>query len=279
MLIYLMEKKVLQIGRVQSPSSIKTYKQCPRKYYYNYIMELPTKSNVHQVRGNIAHSALEHFFDIDTTTIEMENCETQLKLIIQKMLLKEWQNYSEKIEELDLTQEQKIHYFEETMMMLFNWLDLFLIKLGKEKGTFDERFEKLTPIREQLFLSEEYHVRGFIDTIEKDECGVKLMDYKTSKRAEINDHILQLAIYSLLYNEKHGKLPEQVGVYFLKNGTQVEHLMDVDEELVEMAKKEILHVHENTCTDDINCYPKKPGPLCKWSTGQCDFYDVCRPHN
>ena len=49
--------------KVQSPSSIKTYKQCPRKYYYSYILGLEQPPNVHTVRGNIAHSVLEHFFD------------------------------------------------------------------------------------------------------------------------------------------------------------------------------------------------------------------------
>lgn len=269
----------MQIGRVQSPSSIKTYKQCPRKYYYNYILELPTKSNIHQVRGNIAHSALEHFFDIDTSVIDMENHEKHLKIIMQKLMLKEWQNYHEKLEELNLDQDKKIHYFEETLMMLFNWLDMFCERLKKEEGTFQERFEKLTPMRELLFLSENYHVRGYIDVIEEPQEGsVRLMDYKTSSRSRLNDHVLQLAIYSLLFYEKRGYLPEQVGVYFLKDGTQIEHVMDVDEELLELAKKEIMHVHDKTCSTNMRDYPKKPSGLCKYRTGQCDFYDVCRPH-
>ena len=262
--------------RVQSPSSIKTFKQCPRKYYYSYILKLETKANIHTVRGNIAHSVLEHFFDIDTSVISMENHEAHLKLIVQKLLLKEWQNYKTELDKLGLTQDKQIHYFEDTLVMLFNWVDLFSSKLSRKTGTFAERFKKLTPMRELLFVSENYSTKGYIDAIEHDEDGsVRIMDYKTSSSQNINEHILQLAIYSLLYFDKHGTMPKQVGIYFLKGR---ESLVDVDEKLLDMAKKEIAHVHESTLTEDVNHYPKKPSPLCKFSTGQCDFYDVCRPH-
>ncbi|MBI4146312.1 PD-(D/E)XK nuclease family protein [Candidatus Woesearchaeota archaeon] len=261
--------------RVQSPSSIKTYKQCPRKYYYQYIIKLATTANIHTVRGNITHSVLEHFFDIDTSVITLENAEAHLKLIVQHLLLKEWQNAKQELDKLGLTKDQLIHYFEDTLIMLFNWVELFLSKISRKQGSFAERFKKLTPMRELLFVSENYHAKGIIDAIETAEDGsVRIMDYKTSSSQDLNDHILQLAIYSLLYYDKHGQLPKQVGIYFLKGK---ESIMDVDEKLLELAKKEIAHVHEHTKSEDINHYQKQPSGLCKFSTGQCDFYDTCRP--
>lgn len=263
--------------KVQSPSSIKTYKQCPRKYYYSYILELEQPPNVHTVRGNIAHSALEHFFDIDTTLMSMDNYGPHLRLVMQHLLLKEWQNYKPKLDKLELTQDTQMHYFEETLMMLFNWLELFCRKLENKEGTFQERFKILTPTRELMYVSEKYHTRGIIDAIENNSDGtVRLMDYKTSASENLNEHLLQLGIYSLLYYDKHGVMPKQVGIYFLKGR---ESLVDVDEELLDMARKEIERIHSATATKDVNHYPKKPSPLCKWSTGQCSFYDVCRPHD
>ncbi len=260
--------------KVQSPSSIKTYKHCPRKYYYTYILKLPTPPNIHLVRGNIAHSVLENFFDIDTSVISIDDYQTHLKLVMQRLLLKEWQNYKKKLDALELTKEDEMHYFEDTLMMLLKWAELFFTKIEKRKGTFQERFKELTPQRELLYVSEKYHTKGYIDAVEKHEGITRLMDYKTSKKHDINDHILQLAIYSLLYYDKHGYMPEQVGIYFLKGG---EAIQDVDEELLALAKKEIAHVHENTTSEDINQYGKNPGPLCKYRTGQCEFYDTCRP--
>ncbi|MBS3125661.1 PD-(D/E)XK nuclease family protein [Candidatus Woesearchaeota archaeon] len=263
--------------RVQSPSSIKTYKQCPRKYYYSYILKLESPPNVHQVRGNITHSVLEEFFNIDMSKITLDNYPAHLKLVVQQLLLEQWKNYRERLELVELTKEQEIFYFEDTLHMLFNWVDLFCGKIQRKKGTFQERFAALTPMRELLFTSQAYHIKGIIDAIENNEDGsVRIMDYKTSSSQNINEHLLQLGIYSLLYHDKHGVLPKQVGIYFLKGR---ESCVDVNEKLLEQAKKEIEHVHSRTQTEDVNHYPKQVSGLCKWSTGQCEHYDVCRPHD
>ncbi|RLE47561.1 hypothetical protein DRJ25_02120 [Candidatus Woesearchaeota archaeon] len=261
--------------RLLSPSSIKCYKQCPRKYYYSYILGLTAPPNIHQVRGNIAHSVLEHLFDQDVSNISLETAETQLKTIIQELLVKEWGNYKEKLEQVKLEKEKEIFYFEETLMMLFNWTEQFLEKIKQLEGSFEERFKKLTPVREQLYESENYGVKGFIDAIENRDGHIYLMDYKTSSRFNMNEHLLQLGIYGLLYFEKHGVLPKKVGIYFLK---EKEKLKEVDEELLEMAKKEIAETAKKVKSKDIKDYPKKVSGLCKWSTGQCEFYDICKPY-
>lgn len=269
---YFMEKK----RRLLSPSSIKCYQQCPRKYYYSYILGIQAPPNIHLVRGNIAHSVLENFFDKDMKGIKLETAEIQLKVLIQEMLVKEWENYKEKLELLKLEKDKEIFYFEETLMMLFNWTEQFLEKINLLSGNFAERFKTLIPIREQLYESETYGVKGFIDAIEDRKGHIYLMDYKTSRKFELNEHLLQLGIYSLLYFEKHGVLPKKVGVYFLKDKEKVKN---VDEELLEMARSEIKKTAELIKSRDINDYPKCVTGLCKYSTGKCEFYDICKPHD
>ena len=73
--------------RVQSPSSIKLYQQCPRKYYYQYILKLQTLPNIHLVRGNIAHTVLEKFFDVDVSDYTMEDFKVKLSAVIQDLLM------------------------------------------------------------------------------------------------------------------------------------------------------------------------------------------------
>ncbi len=267
-----MEKK----RRLLSPSSIKCYKQCPRKYYYSYILGIQAPPNIHLVRGNIAHSVLENFFDKDMNGIRLETAEAQLKILIQEMLVGEWENYKEKLELLKLEKDKEIFYFEETLMMLFNWTEQFLEKINLLSGNFAERFKILTPIREQLYESETHGVKGFIDAIENRDGHIYLMDYKTSKKFGMAEHLLQLGIYSLLYFEKHGVLPKKVGVYFLKDKEKVKN---VDEELLEMAKKEIKKTAELVKSRSIEDYRKSVSGLCKYSTGKCEFYDICKPHN
>lgn len=268
--------------RVESPSSINTFKQCPRKYYYHYIEKLPSVPNIHGVRGNIAHSCLEDFYDIDVSTFNTENYDFKFKEAIQKLLVHQWNAYKGKLSSLNLNHDQIKFYFEETMLMLMNWTNQFITKIERtmenKKMSLQEAFQYLTPVREMEYRSDNYSVRGFIDAIRHLEDEVHIIDYKTNSRFDIKDSIkLQLGIYSLLYFEKHGKIPSKVGIFFLRHKLK---MMDVDKELLELARREIelVHGHTSTC-ENLTEYPRKVTPLCKWKTGQCDFYDACRPHD
>ncbi|MBT4651565.1 PD-(D/E)XK nuclease family protein [Candidatus Woesearchaeota archaeon] len=266
--------------RVESPSSINTFKQCKRKYYYNYIEKLPSVSNIHQVRGNIAHSVLEDFYDIEVASFG-EEYELKFKEAIQRLLVFNWKKYGPKLEGLGLNKDQEMFYFEETLLMVMNWVNHFLTdikeKMDDDKISLVEAFQKLTPVREQEYRSDNYSVRGFIDAIQHLEEEVQIIDYKTNASFSMKASIkLQLGIYSLLYFEKHGKLPSKVGIFFLRHKLK---MMDVDEELVELAKREIELIHGHTSlTEAKGDYPKTITPLCKWRTGQCDFYEACKPH-
>lgn len=267
--------------RVESPSSINTFKQCPRKYFYQYIKKLPTQSNVHQVRGNIAHETLERFYDIDTSSWTREDYPLHCREAIQRLLFHHWKKYQPQVQELRLPPDTERFYFEETLLMLLNWTTHFVQEvqtLLTEKGmVIQEAFQQLTPLREQEFVSQEYSVRGFIDAIHYRGEEVHIIDYKTNNSFEFKDSMrLQLAIYSLLYFEKHKKLPSKVGTFFLRHKLK---LYPVNEELLQLARQEIESIHAHTSlTEHIHDYPRKVSPLCKWSSGQCDFYETCKPH-
>ena len=124
--------------RMQSPSSINTYKQCPRKYYYKYNLSLPTKTNVHQLRGKIAHAVLEDFFDIEPSTLTFENVEKTLKKRIQELFIAHWQLNQEGMANFGLAEDQVKFYSSETIVMLFNFFNQFLqnLKFQSTKNTF-----------------------------------------------------------------------------------------------------------------------------------------------
>jgi len=268
--------------RVESPSSINTFKQCKRKYYYQYIEKLPTLSNIHQVRGNIAHSTLEDFFDINVDEFSLETLQQKFQSAAQKIFLFQWNKYKDKLEELSLSEDKKKFYFEETMLMIVNWVNHFIKDLNKKisekKCSIPEAFQELTPLREKEFRSEKHSVRGFIDAIQFVENQVHIVDYKTNARFEFKESIkLQLAIYSLLYEELHGKMPDKVGIFFLRHRLK---MINVDEELLNLARRELELIHGHTSiTESRVDYPRTITGLCKWSTGQCDFYNTCKPHN
>jgi RecB family exonuclease len=267
--------------RLESPSSINTFKQCKRKYYYQYVEKLPTGSSIHLVRGNIAHSVLEDFYDIDLSEINEDNYANKFKVVVQKLLLHHWKKEKARLDELKLSKDQEKFYFEETMLMIINWTNQFVEEITKESKnkniSLQDAFVSLTPIREQEYRSDNYQVRGFIDAIQHVEDQVHIIDYKTNARFDIKDSIkLQLAIYSLLYFEKHGKTPSKLGIYFLRHKLK---FIDFDEELIGLAKREIELIHAHTSlTEEKTDYKRTITPLCKWRTGQCDFYETCLPH-
>ena len=268
-------KQKLSFARIQSPSSINTYKQCPRKYYYSYIEKLPSRPSIHLIRGKIVHSVLEHFFKIDIKKLPQENFMFVLKIFINDMLQQFWSNGEKEFEQLPLSKQQLDFYHIETKDMVNNWYANFLRKLAIEMKEYSipASFQRLTPKAEVEYKSQEYGVRGFIDAVHEKDGEIILMDYKTSKAPKMsNEYRLQLGLYALMYGETHDRLPDKVGIDFLKFGEQI---LSVDEELINNAKFEAELIHINTTTTAKETYPMKPGPLCKFSTGQCDYYTKC----
>ncbi|MBD3319383.1 Dna2/Cas4 domain-containing protein [Candidatus Woesearchaeota archaeon] len=258
--------------RVQSPSSIKTYKQCPRKYYYQYIENLPTSQSIHTVRGRIVHSVLEDFFDINVQDRSLPVAQKLFREELQRLLVKYWRKHDKELEQIGILPPERMTYFEESMLMLHNWLDQFMEKIRTIQEPLPKAFAHLTPVREKEYRSESHAVRGFIDAIENIQGIVRIMDYKTSKNFALEDHRLQLAIYALLYEEAHQQLPDEVGIYFLKGP---ERTIKATPEMVQEAKKTINLIHLRTHSEKKEDYPLCITPLCKWSTGQCDFYEKC----
>ena len=264
--------------RVESASSINTFLQCNRRYYYQYVEKLPTKPSIHTVRGNIAHSTLEEFYNLDFTNFTSENYRKQFKLSMQKMFMEQWGKYKTELKGLNLTSQELAFYFEETLFMVLNWCEHFLSEFAvKFDGDIQKTFNLIKPLTEVEYSSEVYGIRGYVDAIKTVGNEVHILDYKTNANSEVKDSIrLQLALYSILYQEKNGKFPDKLGVFFLRDKLII---MDVDLSLIEKAKKIILELHEHTSkTDKVEDYKKIVTGLCKWHSGKCDFYEVCRPH-
>ena len=262
--------------KVLSPSSINLYKQCPRKYFYQYILKLPTKPSIHLVRGSAVHAALEKFFEINPENVNPENYEFEMKTMILDFFGKDWQSRKDELAKLDMNLHDQIFYYNESKKMLADWCDDFIRKLQAQitkRGSLVAAFKYLAPITEKRYVSTTDSVQGFIDAIHHYEDGVHILDYKTSKKDTMTPaYRLQLAIYALLYQIEHGVMPKAVGIHFLKFGEQY---LEVDQMLIDFAREEIKKVHKSIKSTDINDYKKHITGLCKWSTGQCDFYERC----
>jgi putative RecB family exonuclease len=261
-------------GRLQSPSSILTYKQCPRKYFYRYIAKLPTSKSIHLVRGSIAHKVLEDIYDIDITNIPEESFIITMRFVLQEKLRQEWEKAQADLAELGLSDTQLEDYYNDTRVMINNFFHYLVDRMRQFTSLgVKEAFERVKPAREVELHSKALHVRGYADAIVREGEKLVILDYKTSRKMDMTeDYRLQLGIYSMIYEELE-RLPDEVGIFFLKHGQELR--MPVTRALVEEARAECTAIHINTRSKEIKDYPKRVSPLCKWSSGQCEFYDTC----
>ncbi len=242
-------------------------------------MRMKTSPSIHLVRGSAAHNALEDLFTLLPSVLS-ENYKDDLKVIVTELLKKHWSDSKDEFDKLDMSSQEIESFFEETNIMLHNHLEILFKRIETKMASgmsFPEAFKAITPGTEKEYLSWDFYVKGFIDVVETMDGVVRLMDYKTSKRPHMTpQYKLQLAVYALLYELEHKVKPQEVGIYFLKQSdAKAEQVLIVDDELIEHAKFKIEQVHASTGTDIIADYAQNKTPLCKWSSGQCDFYDYC----
>lgn len=262
--------------RVESPSSINTYFQCPRKYYYHYILSLPGKESIATIAGKALHSTIESFFSINAERLNSKKIEQELKQKLLEIFLIKWQDAIPILSKLDSDKYEIQSYYQESLEMLENFIDNFFKKIEPfmNGNTFAEAFNKFKPKTEVFIQSNEMNIRGFIDAIHETDGEVYILDYKTSRKEEFSpEYRRQLAIYSCLYLKEFNKLPHKVGLLFLRSGTEM--ALDVENELLNEGKLACEHVQARTAGENIEEYPRNVTPLCKWRTGQCDYYEVC----
>ncbi len=263
--------------RIQSPTSILMYMQCPRKYYYRYIKWLEQKPNIHLITGGIAHSTIEAFHNTDITTIKPEGFFQKLKHKIMEQFNQKWEERKRELERLDLSPEEKYTHHDKTKMMINNFYQHHTNKIiafmHLYKLSLLEAYQKLKPKTETRLTSERYGVRGVIDAIHELDKQTIIIDYKTSKKTEIDAScMLQLAIYTLLHKDNYGKMPSKVGIHFLRHG---EKIIQTTYQMLTLAKRTCWKIHQATKEETITNYPKKTSGLCKYKTGQCDYYETC----
>ncbi len=269
--------------RIQSSSSINLYKQCPRKYYYKYIQKIPEPPSIHCVRGNIVHSALEHFFNIHPDTIK--DLEKDLKQKMDSLLDKHWFESKEKLRELKMPMDELNEFYVDSRDMLNNWLKRYLKNLNvliNQGKSLKESFLELKPKAEEYFIDEELGVQGYVDAIYiLPDNKIKVVDYKTSRKDHITpEYALQAGIYAVLIQKIKGELPKVVSFDFLKG--EMKDVI-VDEDLVKNTLFEIEQIHESTSSDNIVEYSKKPSGLCSWcnerGSGKCAYFELCKPND
>lgn len=181
---------------------IDDYRTCPLKYKYIHILRVPISHHHSVVYGKALHDAIQHYL----------RCKQVGKKIPLEEVHQVFQNSWESEGFLTLEhEERRLEMGREVLRRFY--------EAEEESDRVPTYVEK-----EFAFMVEENRVVGRWDRVDTDGGEVRIIDYKSSdvqeqgkadKKAKEN---LQLSIYALAYQQTFGRIPDEVGLYFLESG-------------------------------------------------------------
>jgi DNA helicase-2/ATP-dependent DNA helicase PcrA len=238
-----------------SASALKTYQDCPLKYKFSYVLEIPTPSRTYFDLGNTVHSVVEV---LTKRQIEEKGYLPSLQDALA-LLDKYWVSNSYQ----SLTQEHEDRKAAESMLQYFvNWC-AERKSLGCTPFAAEKEFE--------IEIANGKKMKGFIDRIDLTPSGnYEVFDYKTGRSMLTSNSVkkdIQMNGYSLAVKAMFGKSPLTANLLYLRNGKPTTYVLTDD--TVKQAEKEI-----SSLVNDIlgEQFSPTPGPfICKY----CDYASLC----
>jgi RecB family exonuclease len=203
-----------------SYSSISTFRQCIRKYYYQYVLRLPTKEKDYFILGKMVHYVLEIFYK------EMMSNQKQL---LGPLMGASFKQAREKFVEAD----------DAILMQAKNMLQDYLGRVIAKREFPKEM------LQEEKFEIEidGVPVTGVIDRIDfNNNNEATVIDYKTGKRIKDPkdfDNDLQLPIYAIVASEKYNIPLENLVCKLDHIKAKKEQRLKPNQELVKKAKDQV----------------------------------------
>lgn len=287
-----------------SPSALNTYLECPLRFYFKYIAGIEEKEEIaeeldHRLLGNIFHECSQSLYaTITDPWITVEAIDSLLrndKLIEEHILQSYLKVYDAKISRLIDSGSNEL---------ILNVIKKYL----REMFTYDKQvcpFRILAmesrfyvPVRietEQQPL--QVYVGGYIDRVDQDREGIRIIDYKTgadntnfktiesvfdSENPTRNKAAFQTMLYCLMYDHVHpSDTPLIPGIYSTKLlfGKNYNFHLKCDKDYICNFRN-----FENTFTDSLRHLLQglfSPAqPFCQTSNDKkcrnCNYAEICR---
>ena len=172
-------------------SAIETFNQCPRKYYYNYVLKLKKGTWPWLVLGTFVHLAQEKFH-------KYVNYNNKRKLtpnyneLMKRAYMSAKRTYNRKYYS-SVTKEFNAN-FDITENQLIQSKEILSAYLKKVSKNFPNTLYVEKGFRLQIGP---YIIRGFIDRIDKIGDNLfEVIDYKTSSKTADVDKTYQVSVYA-----------------------------------------------------------------------------------
>lgn len=228
-----------------SPSRLHVFQTCARRYYYQYVIKLPTKQGAAQSVGISLHGALEEVQQAGG--VERTGLDGALALLAAR-----WESEGFETPEAEAEARKKAEAL----------LAAYLARFGEGPGV---------PVLIEQKLEARYQdvpLLGIVDRVDRHPDGtLELIDYKSGRKAITPAVEQQLAIYRFLVAQKLGETPARVAIHHLATNERipVERSAEEWEVLLARAARDARAIEAEENFDPCT------GRHCEW----CDFNHRC----
>ncbi|MCI5825402.1 MAG: PD-(D/E)XK nuclease family protein [Arcanobacterium sp.] len=243
-----------------SPSRVKDFHNCPLKFRFRMVDQLPEPPSTAALRGTLIHAVLEHMFDAAP--------EARTEAHAQAALPREWEAHVHahpQARELFSSDAELHEWLESARPLLSSYFRVenpqFLQPIGREKY-----------VRTQLPSGIAIH--GFIDRLDEASNGaLRVVDYKSGKSPSPrfqDEYLFQMRFYATALFYQEGTLPARTQLIFLKDSRVLTY--DPTELDVQSLRAEVETAwREIKLRLESGVFEPTPNRLCDW----CTFKQYC----
>lgn len=257
---------VAAVPETLSPSSIRTFSDCPQKWKLSYIDKIKEPPKWHLHLGNFVHEVLEHLYRLPADQRSVE--------AVRAVARERWDatGWESKVGMLAEKKGPVTQFMHEAFEAISN-----LWEIEDPSETVLDHMEK----RVQVAV-DGVAMLGFIDRLQIQDGTAVISDYKTGKipdpkfpeNTEANK-FFQLLAYALMLEALEGTPTSKVELLYLNQ--KVRHPLEVTPARLAVARGKIVETREaidtSAASGDFHCNVTK---LCDWchykSTGDCPAF-------
>ncbi len=250
-----------------SPSRSADYQQCPLRYRFKTIDQLPEEPSIAAVRGTLVHAVLEHIFDTPAGERTYELAISLFTGALESLAEREPKEAALIYEHAQVTSSMEL--VEATLIPIRPLLETYFAM---------EDPNRLEPHARELAMSVElddgFSIRGFVDRVDRTPTGdIRIVDYKSGKAPAprySDKAMFQMRFYGLAWWRINGELPRMLQLMYLGNG-QFLRYEPCESDLLSTERKILALRSSIAHSAQQQFFAPSPSALCGW----CSFKPLC----
>ncbi|MDR3128256.1 MAG: PD-(D/E)XK nuclease family protein [Bifidobacteriaceae bacterium] len=244
-----------------SPTAAKNFTKCPLAFRLQKIDKILFPPSPEALKGILTHKVLEKVFQLEPNKRHLDRAlsivETTWQEIVKHDISK---GRKQDLENIVLPD----NFYNDVKKFINNYFTM-------------ENPEKVLAEKQELwvsFNSQDVRFLGQIDRIDKSPDGkIRIVDYKTGNSPNpqfLDEVIFQLHFYSFLWQKNYHNLPDNLTLYYLKDGKAVQTQPSNND--INQLVKQINTIWQNIkLTAETNRWLPKKNKLCNWCEYQKDY--------